>query len=111
MEHEHECLTLRVPPSKPTFSGSTTPGSPPSDVKCGEFTNSSDFDDGEGGCAVEDDDEGENITEAKVPFVAEIAARVRSASGTNFLLPARRTRQETVLEPKRSPSVTVRQMN
>ena len=105
MEHERECLTLWVPPSKPTFSGSTIRESPPSDVKYGEFTNSSDVDDGEGGCAVEDDDEEENITEAKVPFVAEIAARVRSASGTNFLLPARKTRQETVLELNAVPQL------
>jgi len=84
------------PPSTPTFSGSTTGESQPSDVKCGEFANASDVDvdDGEeGGCAVEDGDEGENAAEAMEPFVAKIAARVRSASGTNRLLPVRRVRR------------------
>jgi len=47
-----------------------------------EFANASDVDDGERGCSVEEDDEGENVAEAVVPFVAKIAARVRSASGT-----------------------------
>ena len=77
-----------VPPSTPTFSGSTTGESQPSDVKCGEFANASDVD-GEVGCAVG----GETAAEAMVPFVAKIAARVRSASGTNCLFPVRRTRR------------------
>jgi hypothetical protein len=81
-------------PSTPTFIGSTTGESHPSDVKCGEFANASDVDEEGGGCAGEDGDEGpgENVAEAMVPFVAKIAARVRSASGTYALLPVRRAR-------------------
>ena len=81
-------------PSTPIFIGSTTGESHPSDVKCGEFANASDVDEG-GGCAVEDGDDGpgENVAEAMVPFVAKIAARVRSASGTYVFLPVRRARR------------------
>jgi len=75
-----------IPPSIPTFSGSTTSESQPSGARCGEFANASDVDDGERGCSVEDGDE-ESVAEAMAPFVAKIAARVRSASRTNLLLP------------------------
>jgi hypothetical protein len=85
-----------IPPSTPTFKGSTTGESHPSAVKCGEFANASDADaDADDGEEVEDGDEGpgENVAEAMVRFVAKIAARVRSASGTYVLLPVRRARR------------------
>jgi len=91
-------------PSMPTLSGSTTGASQPSGVKCGVFANAFDVgvDEEEEDCvsldeleAAEDDDEdvdeGVNVV-AAVPLAAKSNARVRSASGINFLLPVRSAR-------------------
>ena len=96
----------------PTLSGSTTGASQPSGVKCGVFANAfdvgvdegagKDVDEEEEDCvsldeleAAEDDDEdvdeGVNVV-AAVPLAAKSNARVRSASGINFLLPVRSAR-------------------
>ena len=92
-------------PSAPTFSGSTTGCSQPSDVKYDISANGFDGDGVEEEAeAVEvevvDEDcaalvEGvveENVA-AAVPFVVKSAARVSSACETNFVLPVRTARR------------------
>jgi hypothetical protein len=88
-------------PSTPTFSGSTTGESQPSEVKCGVRANADDAD-GEGvleDVVLEDgvvEEEEEDVVEEKamadVPFMAKRAERVSSACGINVLLPVKSAR-------------------
>ena len=88
-------------PSTPTFSGSTTGCSQPSDVKCDMPSNA--FDGVEEAVDVEVVEEEdcatlvEGVVEEKVaavvPFVVKSAARVSSAWETKFVLPVRTARR------------------
>ena len=93
-------------PSTPTLRGSTTGASHPSTVKCGVFANAFDVVVAAelGADLVEvllevSGVESEDVTTvtpdgvADVPFAAKSAARVSSASRTNFLLPVRSARR------------------
>ena len=88
-------------------SGSVTGASQPSTVKCGVFANALGVVEAaelgadplevlEGGSGESDAEDVTTETPdgvADEPFAAKSAARVRSASGTNFLLPVRSARR------------------
>jgi hypothetical protein len=89
-----------IDPSTLTLSGSTTGESQPSDVKYGVCANADEEGEGEDvveevvvvGEEDEEEEEEGGETVADVPFLAKRAARVRSASGINALLPVRSAR-------------------
>ncbi len=88
-------------PSETTLRGSTTGESQPSDVKCGVYENADDAEEEEDAAAEEvveegvEDEEEEEVGEdgAELPFVANRAARVRSAWGMKVWLPVRSARR------------------
>lgn len=93
-------------PSTPMSRGLTTGASHPSTVKCGVFANAFNVVAAELGADLVEvlevsgvesvDEDVTTVTPdgvADVPFAAKSAARVSSASRTNFLLPVRRARR------------------